>query len=383
MFSPNTVARGWGSATGAWPGGIAEDQPGLLLSPAGGTSSLTRLVQLLGNAGWPGEHLEAQALPEENLLRGLSRARGQSAAPPHLAHNSTVPNPALHHLPSHQPCQGFCSPWAEQLLLKCCCASPYQGFSQLRELSISLFGDLTKTVVGNNKRQMRDKVRMGLLPLFFRMSDQTQSVAKVQISKLAVMQGRDPHMLGPGHVPASKGRDHRRNKAKRRGTPGLLPQAVVPSSSFCSSAGLRGSPPCCSRVPQMERAPTPRADTADLEDCRVLGEDNPQAPRPRLDEGCPPCLGCGLCSRVSPALLQPGAHSLHLHPCSRSSRTEPPRALLHAPLPSLQPSGRESSQQLGVLGGGSALANWGGSVTCPYPCALSSWCRTGAGLKNT
>ena len=108
MFSPNTVARGWGSATGAWPGGIAEDQPGLLLSPAGGTSSLTRLLQLLGNAGWPGEHLEAQALPEENLLRGLSRARGQSAAPPHLAHNSTVPNPALHHLPSHQPCQGFC-----------------------------------------------------------------------------------------------------------------------------------------------------------------------------------------------------------------------------------------------------------------------------------
>ena len=136
--------------------------------------------------------MEAQALPEGNLLRGLARARGQSAAPPHLAHNSTVPNPALQHLPSHQPCQRFCSPWAEQLLLKCCCASPYQGFSQLRELSISLFGDLTKTVVGNNRRQMRDKVRMGLLPLFFRMSDQTQSVAKVQISKLSSDAGKRP-----------------------------------------------------------------------------------------------------------------------------------------------------------------------------------------------
>ncbi|KFR09644.1 hypothetical protein N306_15166, partial [Opisthocomus hoazin] len=50
--------------------------------------------------------------------------------------------------------------------------------SQLREISISLFRDLMKTVLGNNKRQMKRNARMGLLPLFFRMSDQTQSVAK-------------------------------------------------------------------------------------------------------------------------------------------------------------------------------------------------------------
>ncbi|KFP63113.1 Maestro heat-like repeat-containing protein family member 7, partial [Cariama cristata] len=54
-----------------------------------------------------------------------------------------------------------------------------EGFSLLRECSISLFRDLMKkTVMGNNKRQMKNKVRMGLLPLFFRMSDQIQSVAK-------------------------------------------------------------------------------------------------------------------------------------------------------------------------------------------------------------
>ncbi|KAK2521515.1 hypothetical protein Q9233_010759 [Columba guinea] len=51
--------------------------------------------------------------------------------------------------------------------------------SQLREISISLFRDLMKVLVGNNKRKMKNMVRLGLLPLFFRMSDQTQSVAKV------------------------------------------------------------------------------------------------------------------------------------------------------------------------------------------------------------
>ncbi|XP_071658788.1 maestro heat-like repeat-containing protein family member 7 [Patagioenas fasciata] len=50
--------------------------------------------------------------------------------------------------------------------------------SQLRESSISLFRDLMKMAVGNDKREMKNVVRLGLLPLFFRMSDQTQSVAK-------------------------------------------------------------------------------------------------------------------------------------------------------------------------------------------------------------
>ncbi|KAK2514243.1 hypothetical protein Q9966_015830 [Columba livia] len=51
--------------------------------------------------------------------------------------------------------------------------------SQLRKISISLFRDLMKMVVGNDKRKMKNMVRLGLLPLFFRMSDQVQSVAKV------------------------------------------------------------------------------------------------------------------------------------------------------------------------------------------------------------
>ncbi|KAK2524993.1 hypothetical protein Q9233_009040 [Columba guinea] len=51
--------------------------------------------------------------------------------------------------------------------------------SQLRKISISLFRDLMKMVVGNDKSKMKITVRRGLLPLFFRMSDQVQSVAKV------------------------------------------------------------------------------------------------------------------------------------------------------------------------------------------------------------
>ena len=121
--------------------------------------------------------------------------------------------------------------------------------------------------------------------------------------------------------------------------PGLLAQAVVPSPSFCCSAGLRGSPPCCSRASQVETAPTPAADPADVEDRRVLGEDNPQAPGPGLDEGCPTCPWGGLSSCASPALLQPAARSPELHPPSLPSRTEPPRALLQAPLPSPHPAG--------------------------------------------
>jgi len=68
-------------------------------------------------------------------------------------------------------------------LLKSYCASPCQELSQLRELSISLCRDLVNTVVGNSKGQIRKNVQMGLLPLVFHMSDQTQNVAKVQLSR--------------------------------------------------------------------------------------------------------------------------------------------------------------------------------------------------------
>ncbi|KAK2511239.1 hypothetical protein Q9233_017112 [Columba guinea] len=52
--------------------------------------------------------------------------------------------------------------------------------SQLRESSISLFRDLMKMVVRNDKREMKNTVRRGLLPLYFRMSEQVQSVAKLE-----------------------------------------------------------------------------------------------------------------------------------------------------------------------------------------------------------
>ncbi|XP_074930908.1 uncharacterized protein LOC142048165 [Phalacrocorax aristotelis] len=50
--------------------------------------------------------------------------------------------------------------------------------SQVRELSISLFKDVMKSVVGRNKKMMKKKVQRVLLPLFFHMSDQIRSVAK-------------------------------------------------------------------------------------------------------------------------------------------------------------------------------------------------------------
>ena len=69
----------------------------------------------------------------------------------------------------------------EQLLLKSSCPPPQQESSQLREFSIRLFREVMQKVAWRHKRQMRKNVRQGLLPLFFHMSDQSQSVAKVQI----------------------------------------------------------------------------------------------------------------------------------------------------------------------------------------------------------
>lgn len=73
--------------------------------------------------------------------------------------------------------------------------SPCQESSRLRELSISLFRDLVETVVEKDKRMMKKKVQRGLIPLFFHTHDGTESVAKVQISKLARDTGKG--MLSP------------------------------------------------------------------------------------------------------------------------------------------------------------------------------------------
>ncbi|CAN0034943.1 unnamed protein product [Bubo scandiacus] len=50
--------------------------------------------------------------------------------------------------------------------------------SQVRELSIRLFKELVKTMVGRNTRKMVKKAPSVLLPLFFHMNDQNESVAK-------------------------------------------------------------------------------------------------------------------------------------------------------------------------------------------------------------
>ncbi|XP_076219962.1 maestro heat-like repeat-containing protein family member 7 [Aptenodytes patagonicus] len=52
--------------------------------------------------------------------------------------------------------------------------------SQVRELSISFFEGVMKTVVGRNVKKMKKKVQRVLLPLFLHMNDQIESVAKKQ-----------------------------------------------------------------------------------------------------------------------------------------------------------------------------------------------------------
>ena len=126
----------------------------------------------------------------------------------------------------------------ELLLLKSCCASPCQEFSQLRELSISLFRDLMKTVRGNNKRRMKTNARMGLLPLFLRMSDQTQSVAKVQLSKLSSGAGKRAPAAWARARPSFLRVGLAQEQSQEWGTPSLLPR---PWCHLSSSAALQAS----------------------------------------------------------------------------------------------------------------------------------------------
>lgn len=74
--------------------------------------------------------------------------------------------------------------------LKSSCPPSYQESSQLREISICLFKDTMQMVVGNDKQQMKKNLWRSLLPLFFHMSDQNESVAKVPISNLSSDAGK-------------------------------------------------------------------------------------------------------------------------------------------------------------------------------------------------
>jgi len=138
---------------------------------------------------------------------------------------------------------------------------------------------------------------MGLLPLFLRLSDQTQSVAKVQLSKLSSGAGKRAPAAWARARPSFLRAGSPQEQSQEWGTPSLLPRAMVPSPIFCCSVGLWGSPPGCGRAPGVEPAQAPGADPAGVEDRQVLGEDNPPAPGPRLGEGCSLGLSNGGCWR--------------------------------------------------------------------------------------
>ena len=144
----------------------------------------------------------AQALPDGNLLHawpfvGLGPFSHGCRSGPQLL--CVEPDSKASPLTS-----ATLTPWLrERLLLKSSCPPPYQQSSQLRELSICLFKDAMQTVVGNDKQQMRKNVRRSLLPLFFHMSDQTESVAKVQVSNLTSDAGKG--VLTPRGWPAHQG----------------------------------------------------------------------------------------------------------------------------------------------------------------------------------
>lgn len=88
-------------------------------------------------------------------------------------------------------------------MLKSSCPPPYQESSQLRELSICLFKDMVQMVVGRDKQQMKQHVWRSLLPLLLHTSDQSESVAKVQISNLSSEMGKG--VLTPQGWPGHQG----------------------------------------------------------------------------------------------------------------------------------------------------------------------------------
>eukprot|EP00075_Anas_platyrhynchos_P015489 XP_027304742.1 uncharacterized protein LOC113842259 isoform X3 [Anas platyrhynchos] len=71
--------------------------------------------------------------------------------------------------------------------------------SQLQELSICLYNKVMQAALWYHKRQLKKVVQRGLLPLFFHLSDQTQSVAKASLEALVtaadfLKQGKLKHL---------------------------------------------------------------------------------------------------------------------------------------------------------------------------------------------
>ncbi|XP_064903847.1 uncharacterized protein LOC135577644 [Columba livia] len=217
--------------------------------------------------------------------------------------------------------------------------------SQLRELSICLFRERVQSVMAHDKKRIKSYVHRALLPLFFRLSDQSNNVAKAAREAL----------LGAAELLKWKQLRH-----------------LV-------------------RTQQTWR----------------IGESLVRTAKAQAGRGCPTCLGCGLCRCASPALLQPRAAPLFPVLKNRAPKGSSLCPTPGGKEDSQHPWDHSacvclsaSAQQGYWLGGRSGLRGKGNlgyweeglvqpargglqTVTCSHPCALSSWSGTGAGLKSS
>lgn len=177
-----------------------------------------------------------------------------------------------------------------------------------------LFKDLMESVLWWKKGEMKKTVHRAIIPLLFRMSDETESVAEVQISDLATDVGTgcaDTRGVfwawgGQGssqldacnmclwcHLPASA-------------SPQVSAEALLACAKFLKWKQLE----------QLAR----NEDVSKIREYLVRRTSQPQAP---YGQAFPTCPGCGLCSCAWPALLRPKVPRLQLHRGSVPSSTEP------------------------------------------------------------
>lgn len=144
----------------------------------------------------------------------------------------------------------------EQLLLKSSSLPPYQECSQLQELSICLYNKMMQAALWCHKRQLKEVVRRGLLPLFFHLSDQTQSVAEVRMAYLTRGTSRLTPQGLPGRLATGlKATGHLARVSpqgaaacvmENGGTAPLLPYAKRSSHSPPTALSHRGLGKACS-----------------------------------------------------------------------------------------------------------------------------------------
>lgn len=109
-----------------------------------------------------------------------------------------------------------------------------------------LFKDLMESVLWWKKGEMKKTVHRAIIPLLFRMRDNTESVAKVQISDLATDVGTGcadtRGVFWAWRGPGQQAIRHFRYVCE------------VPSPCLCFSTGLCSNPTCLCKVPEVETA---------------------------------------------------------------------------------------------------------------------------------